>query len=191
MALDPHLFYATVRRHFGPLSQEQVDALNALLVFVERDIDAGRITIPHAAYFLATAKHETADTYAPITERGGRLYCTRRYELNLRKRRELGNTRVGDGYRFRGRGYVQITGRSNYTAFGIADTPDAALVPETAWRIMRDGMLRGVFGRKLTEFVGVGQRDYVGARRSVNGTDRAQLIADYAHIFERALRGES
>jgi putative chitinase len=187
MALDPHLFYATVRRHFGPLSQEQVDALNALLVFVERDIDAGRITIPHAAYFLATAKHETADTYAPITERGGRAYFLK-YEF---RRRALGNTRAGDGYRYRGRGYVQITGRRNYTAFGIADTPDAALVPETAWRIMRDGMLRGVFGRKLTEFVGVGQRDYVGARRSVNGTDRAQLIADYAHIFERALRGDT
>ena len=34
------------------------------------------------------------------------------------KRGQMGNTEEGDGWRFRGRGIKQLTGRNNYTAFG-------------------------------------------------------------------------
>lgn len=47
----------------------------------------------------------------------------------------LGNTEAGDGWRFRGRGYVQLTGRKNYTALGIDDKPDLASDPEHALSI--------------------------------------------------------
>ena len=40
-------------------------------------------------------------------------------------------------------------------------------------------------GRKLSDFL---PGDYVGARKVINGTDKAQLIASYAEIFERALQ---
>ncbi len=51
---------------------------------------------------------------------------------------KLGNKHPGDGARYRGRGYVQLTGRENYEKFGkvldisLADNPDSACAPEVA-----------------------------------------------------------
>lgn len=54
--------------------------------------------------------------------------------------RQLGNTMPGDGYRFRGRGFIQLTGRGNYERYGakigkldaILANPDLANAPETS-----------------------------------------------------------
>ena len=87
------------------------------------------------AYILATTQHETAGTYEPIEERGGPQYCSR-YD----GRSDLGNCQPGDGYRYRGRGYVQLTGRRNYelysrlTGKNLLDFPDLGKEPHTAAR---------------------------------------------------------
>jgi putative chitinase len=55
--------------------------------------------------------------------------------------RELGNTQPGDGYLYRGRGGVQLTGRGNYThmtvltGLDLVNNPDLANVPENAAQI--------------------------------------------------------
>jgi putative chitinase len=98
-------------------------------------------------------------------------------------REHLGNTEYGDGWRYRAGDLVGITGRSNYTKFGIASDPDRAgdLLP--AVRRMFDGMERGIYtGRRLSEFT-----DYAPMRQVINGTDKALTIAGYARAFERAL----
>lgn len=57
-------------------------------------------------------------------------------------RADLGNTQPGDGRRFKGRGFIQITGRSNYLAYGralnldLVSNPDGALDPTIAARIL-------------------------------------------------------
>ena len=41
-----------------------------------------------------------------------------------------GNEASGDGYKFRGRGYIQLTGKDNYTAFGKAINEDITANPD-------------------------------------------------------------
>ncbi len=188
-------FFTAVRKHPLPeqLRREQVDGLNVLLDVWERHY--AHHDIRWLAYCLATAYHETAHTMQPIHERGARAYF-RKYEPGTRIGRRLGNTRPGDGYRFRGRGFVQLTGRRNYElasrklGLDLVDKPDLALEPNVAAHILFRGMIEGWFtGRKLGDYIRPGrQARYVAARRVVNGLDRARRIARYAEAFERALR---
>jgi hypothetical protein len=123
----------------------------------------------------------------PIHERGQVSYFDK-YEPGTDKGRDLGNTIKGDGYRFRGRGFVQLTGRRNYAKAGSAlgidlvAKPDDALVPEIAARIIIRGMMEGWFTAKK-----LGSQSYEEMRRIVNGTDKAAQIAGYAAKFEAAL----
>lgn len=61
------------------------------------------------AHFLAQIDHESGG-FKYLTELGGKSYFDK-YEW----RKDLGNTQKGDGYKYRGRGYIQVTGRANYT----------------------------------------------------------------------------
>lgn len=184
--MNREAFFSALRKRgtnvFGTsLSQGQVDGLSAILDEGEKR----KTPLKHMAYILATAYHETARTMQPIRERGGAQYFAR-YE----GRKSLGNTVKGDGVRFHGRGYVQITGRSNYTDWAkrtgidIAAFPDRALEPAIALRILFEGMEKGTFtGKRLSDYT-----DYVNMRRIINGTDAAGKIAGHAQAFEKALR---
>jgi putative chitinase len=151
------------------------------------------------AYALATAWHETAHTMQPIKEYGGPRYFFRMYDPQGERptlAKSNGNTRPGDGARYFGRGYVQLTWRANYAragkrlGFDLENDPDLALRPDIAALIMRRGMEEAWFtGKGFSDYLpDVASRgDFIKARRIINGSDKAEMIADYAVKFQSAL----
>lgn len=175
----------------GPvLTQDEVDGCKSVL-----EATTGW-PVEWRSYALATTLHETAHTMRPIEEFGSRAYFRRRYDpegINPRLARRLGNIEPGDGVRFRGRGYVQLTGRRNYEFMGarlnidLANEPDLALDRAIAARILRLGMGEGLFtGKALNDYFCGEKCDPVGARAIINGRDRAHEIARYFQQFRAA-----
>jgi putative chitinase len=181
----------------GQLSQSQVDGLNAIL---DGWLRCGLTDLRWLAYMLATAFHETARTMQPIKEYGGNDYFMKMYDKTGARPKvaaSLGNTEVGDGARFCGRGYVQLTGRANYAkasqklGVDFVKEPDRALMPNYAAEIMFLGMTEGWFtGKKLADYFNT-RADWTNARRIINALDRASTVAGYATAFQNALQAAS
>lgn len=178
-------FFDTIRLTLfgGRLSRVQVDRLQALLLEMER---VELVTPERGAYILATAHHET-DRFNTMEEyASGEAY---------EGRADLGNDQPGDGRRFKGRGYVQITGRRNYawaalmTGRDLLENPAIATDPDLSAKITVLGMLGGNFtGRGLAAFINDDRADFINARKVVNGLDRAETIADIADRYLQAIR---
>jgi len=98
------------------------------------------ITGDELAQLLAQSAHETLN-FTRMREAGTPEYFTKKYEQHLKTARILGNKVKGDGERYKGRGFIQLTGRDNYTRAGKAlglpleANPDLAAQPENAARI--------------------------------------------------------
>ena len=194
---NPQVFFAKLRSGImGPtLDDDEVTGTSAIL-----EACAG-LPVSWTAYALATSFHETAHTMQPIKEFGGEKYFTRRYGIegqNPRLAQSLGNTLPGDGAKYAGRGYVQLTGRSNYIKAGIklnvdlVGGPDLALSKDIAALILRHGCREGWFtGKGFQHYLPASgpatAAQFQAARRIINGTDKAALIAQYASKFQDAL----
>lgn len=157
----------------------QVDSVNAILEACEKH----QITNEHQiAYILATAYHEAR--FKPIEEIGkgaGHAYG------------------VADSVTHKtyyGRGFVQLTWKGNYATFGhligvdLVNHPELALQIDYAAEIIAIGMKTGAFtGVGLNKYFAV-TNDPVGARRIINGTDKAVLIAGYYNVILKGFINE-
>jgi putative chitinase len=193
----PAAFFDALRQGIlGPtLSGEEVSGCNAILKAMEGS------PLAYTAYALATAYHETASTMQPIKEYGGPTYFTRMYDVTGARPQlavKYGNTCAGDGPKYCGRGYVQLTWKANYQkaaekcGVDLVQYPDKAMNPEVAAKIMREGMDQGWFtGKSFSSYLPVKGRatrqQFHMARYIINGTDKASQIADHALKFQSAL----
>jgi len=135
---------------------------------------------------LGTIRAETA-SFQPVDEMisifntpiGGGPFS------NYDSRADLGNQGPPDGSRFKGRGFVQLTGRANYLQIGnriglgtgLIDDPDLANDPEVAARILtsflqtKENQIRHALSAK----------DLAAARKLVNGGSHG--LADFQDAF--------
>lgn len=159
--------------------------------------------LPHIAYALATARHETLwqGVYFESRGEGGPVSYFNKYDPVLASTKShrdraisMENTEEGDGYKYRGRGYPQLTWKVNYRRCGthlgldLVGEPDLALEPSVSAGCMLYGMFSGIFtGAKVTRYINRGSKDYFNARRVINGVDKAALIEGYAELFEAIL----
>ncbi len=214
MTHDTEFFFSSLRRSLfsGHLSEAQVEGLRAILAGYQRhrtkvplsasDAASDAVCDNRLAYILATAYHETARRMQPVRETLAASDAEAIAILDRAYRTgRLGSVkspywrRDAAGRSWLGRGFVQLTHRRNYAALStltgvdLVVDPARAMEMETAVTILVEGMAAGSFtGRRLADDISEGRCDFVNARRIINGTDRAALVAAYAKAFAAALK---
>jgi len=140
-----------------------------------------KLSVEQTAYVLATAYWETARTMKPVKEAYWLSESWRRHNLRY--------------YPWYGRGYVQLTWLDNYKrasrklGLDLTTDADAVMDPSVAAKILVVGMVEGWFtGKRLDQYINDNTKDYISARRIVNGTDKAREISSIALQYENAIQ---
>lgn len=176
--------YAAINVQFGKLSQSQVNGFEAIFnmwIFLKLT------DIRWLAYILATVWHETNKTMQPIEEYGkgkGRKYGGRRWYS--------GAFYTDIKHIFFGRGHTQNTWRdiylrltqSNKRGWDFVNKPELLLQMEPSIWATFYAMINGLYtGRSLKMHFNATTNDPPGARKIINGNDKAILIAGYHYKF--------
>jgi len=110
-------------------------------VYLRKAAEKAGITGNELVSFLSQCAHETLD-FKHMKEIGGSLDF-RKYDPKYapKKAKALGNKQIGDGAKYKGRGYIQLTGRDNYKRAGAAlglpleAKPELVEKPEVAAKV--------------------------------------------------------
>ncbi len=166
---------AQLRQMVPSLSGERADKIAPYLNDAMRE--AGINTTRQKSAFIAQLAHESGG-FKHFEE----LASGRAYE----GRRDLGNTQPGDGERYKGRGPIQLTGRSNYREAGRALGIDLENRPELASSLDVGFKTAAWFwnSRGLNERAEAG--DFQGVTKRINGGYNG--YSDRVSYYERALR---
>jgi murein DD-endopeptidase MepM/ murein hydrolase activator NlpD len=149
---------------------------NAIEVAIVREaLRQGVQVDDQIVYMLATASGESGDGRDMVEIWDGK-------GLQATYDGRLGNNQTGDGFKYRGRGLSQVTGKERYQFFSkvlgidvVAD-PDKMASPQVAVPTLVKGMIQGWFtGRKLGAYIDATKSDFYNARRTINGIVPSQV----------------
>ncbi len=191
--MDHSVFFNRIRHSLygGRLSQSAVDNINVILGFWDNaHPDNPRNQL---AYILATVLAEVGRDMNPVRETFANSDAQARARLS---HKPYAQSVPPHGHAYYGRGYVQLTWRSNYQTqenklgVPLVREPDLALNADIAIQVLVGGMMAGDFNRDghgLPHYVNEQDQDFFQARRTVNILDRAFEIAGYATRFLNAI----
>lgn len=152
---------------------EWLDAIESAMG--EFDID----TAQRKAMFLAQIGHESGGLHW-VVELWGPTEAQHRYE----GRADLGNAEPGDGYKFRGRGLIQTTGRANYKATGDALGVDLIETPELLGQSPLAARSAAWFWKSHGLNEQADQGNFITITRRINGGTNG--LADRQALYEKA-----
>jgi predicted chitinase len=204
--MNKEIFFTTLRKSlFKRLNQSQVDGINGILEAFDQVGDGDKDTL---AYALATAYHETGKRMVPVREGFAITDAGARKAVNNLARKRGPNSAVARyaqpagpyGHVYYGRGHVQLTWLDNYkdssadAGVDLVKDPDKMLDPVISARVLVKGLIDGRWSGKrkgLAHYEGnddfLDQQEATNARQTVNGSDKAALIAGYHKQFYDAL----
>lgn len=148
ITVDLGTLQAIMPRIGGAKGAKQAAIVAAIAPALQETLARYEINTPlRVAHFLAQAAHESDGFCTTEEYASGRAY---------EGRADLGNTKAGDGVRYKGRGLFQLTGRANYKAYGpkvgipdLVDHPERAAEPVVSlmiaceyWKERRGGLNR-------------------------------------------------
>lgn len=204
--MNMQVFFDTIRATLfnGKLSPDQVRGTVGILDAMDAVGDGDQDTL---AYALATAYHETGARMVPVREGFAKTDSGARKAVNALARKRGPDSAVAryarpagpHGHVYYGRGHVQLTWLDNYqrssadAGIDLVANPDAMLDPVISARVLIRGIMDGRWGgdRGLSRYEGdddfLSDAEAAEARRTVNGKDKAALIAGYHRKFYDAL----
>ena len=133
------------------------------------------------AAFVAQIGHESGQLVY-VREIWGPTPAQAKYE----GRKDLGNTVAGDGFKYRGRGLIQITGRANYAACGEALGLDLINQPTLLEQPQYAAMSAAWFWSMKDLNTLADKGDFVKITRRINGGLNGQ--ADRQGLYDKALK---
>jgi hypothetical protein len=148
---------------------------------------------PMVLMALGTIRAET-EGFVPISEGRSKFNTAKtpfdKYDAGTEIGKRLGNKVPGDGARFKGRGYVQLTGRDNYKRIGtqlgidLVGNPDKANDPLTAGLILA----KFIKNKEADVRAALAKKDLKTARKLVNGGSHGlDRFTDAFNLGETAL----
>lgn len=154
----------------------QAIVVNSPILFQEY----GLTTKSRVVHFLAQIAHESDGFKTVVEYASGDAY---------EGRKDLGNTKKGDGRKYKGRGYIQLTGRANYAAYGnllgldLINNPKLAEIPVNALRIA----LEYWKAKKLNQYA---DKDDINTitRRINGGTNGLSDRINYLNKFKKVIQ---